>query len=76
MTMTYDLIIAGGTIVDGTGAPRYRGDIAISDGKIVAIGANDTLHPPAAWRARCVSPSPFGRNRSSMGGATWLFLVG
>jgi N-acyl-D-aspartate/D-glutamate deacylase len=30
--MTYDLVIRNGTIVDGTGAAAYRGDIAISGG--------------------------------------------
>ena len=34
----HDLIITGGTIVDGTGAPSYTGDIAIDDGKITAVG--------------------------------------
>lgn len=37
-TATYDLKIVGGTIVDGTGQPQYQGDIAIQDGKIVALG--------------------------------------
>ena len=36
--MDYDLIIKHGTIVDGTGAPRYEADLAIADGKIAAIG--------------------------------------
>jgi N-acyl-D-aspartate/D-glutamate deacylase len=36
--MTYDLLIKNGTIVDGTGAPQYQGDLAIADGKIVQIG--------------------------------------
>jgi N-acyl-D-amino-acid deacylase len=36
--MTYDLIIRNGTIVDGTGAPRRQGDIAISHGRIAEIG--------------------------------------
>ena len=35
----FDLKITGGTIVDGTGAPRYHGEVAIQDGRIVAIGA-------------------------------------
>ena len=34
----YDLKIKGGSIVDGTGAPRYSGDVAIKDGVIVAVG--------------------------------------
>ena len=36
--MTYDIIIRGGRIVDGTGAPALVGDVAISDGRIVEIG--------------------------------------
>lgn len=36
--MNYDLVIRGGTIIDGTGAPARRADVAISDDRIVAIG--------------------------------------
>jgi N-acyl-D-aspartate/D-glutamate deacylase len=36
--MSLDLVIRGGTIVDGSGAARYRGDIGIKDGWIVEIG--------------------------------------
>jgi len=36
--MDYDLKIVGGCIVDGTGRERFRGDIAIKDGRIAAIG--------------------------------------
>ena len=34
----YDVIIKGGTIVDGTRAPRYISDLAIKDGKVAKIG--------------------------------------
>ena len=36
--MSYDLLIKNGTVVDGTGAPQYRADIAVTDGKIAEIG--------------------------------------
>ncbi len=36
--MSYDLLIKNGTVVDGTGAPRYQADIAVANGKIAEIG--------------------------------------
>lgn len=35
-----DLIITNARIVDGTGAPAYRGDITVNDGVITAVGAS------------------------------------
>jgi N-acyl-D-aspartate/D-glutamate deacylase len=37
----YDLVIHGGRVVDGTGAPWYWGDLAVSGGRIAAIGRID-----------------------------------
>ena len=37
----YDLIIRNARIIDGTGAPWYRGDVGISGGKIAAVGVLD-----------------------------------
>ncbi len=34
----FDTVIRGGTIVDGSGAPRFTGDVGITDGKIAEVG--------------------------------------
>ena len=37
----YNLLIRGGTVIDGTKAPRFMADIGIADGRILAIGVLD-----------------------------------
>lgn len=44
----FDLIVRGGTVIDGSGHPRFRADIGIIDGHIAAIGA---LHDETAERS-------------------------
>ena len=34
----HDVVIRGGTIVDGTGAPAYTGDVAIDGNRIASVG--------------------------------------
>ena len=36
--MSYDLVVRGGTIVDGSGLPRYRADVGVTNGTIAAVG--------------------------------------
>ena len=67
-------LITGGTIVDGTGAPAYRGDVRVADGAIVEIGAD--LSPAGAGEAvvdagGCVVSPGFIESHTHFDGAMW-----
>ncbi len=68
----YDLIIRNGTIVDGTGAPRFNGDVAVKNGLIAAIG---TVRGDAAQEidatGRIVAPGWVDIHTHYDGQATW-----
>jgi N-acyl-D-amino-acid deacylase len=37
-TLMYDIVIRGGSIIDGTGQPAFSGDLAIVGGRVAEIG--------------------------------------
>ncbi|EHK64389.1 N-acyl-D-amino-acid deacylase family protein [Achromobacter arsenitoxydans] len=42
-TLQADFIVAGATLIDGSGGPARQGDLAVRDGRIAAVG--DFAHP-------------------------------
>jgi N-acyl-D-aspartate/D-glutamate deacylase len=38
---THDLVIRGGTVIDGSGSERFSADVAVSDGVITSVGSVD-----------------------------------
>ena len=52
------LRIVGGFVIDGTGAPRRRADVAIRDGRIISVGeiGGDSDVPTVDARGRVVTP--------------------
>jgi len=38
--VAHHFLLRGGAVIDGTGAPRYRADVRVQDGRIAEIGAD------------------------------------
>ncbi len=55
--MQYDIVIRGGTVVDGSGLPRYQADVGIAGGRITAIGKiNDAANEVVDAEGHIVAP--------------------
>ncbi|MDP2873600.1 MAG: D-aminoacylase [Bacillota bacterium] len=54
----YDLLIKGGKVVDGSGAPWFRADVAVAGDRIAAVGNLDGAKAVQVVEAggQCVSP--------------------
>ena len=55
---SYDVVIKDGLVFDGTGAPRVRADVAISDGRVAAIGRVDATDADQVIDARGMHVAP------------------
>ena len=68
----HDLVIRGGTIVDGTGRESFTGDVAIRDGKIVHVGDKAGAGRREIDAAGClVTPGWIDIHTHYDGQATW-----
>ena len=71
--MSHELVIRNGTIVDGTGADRFTGDVAVDDGVITQVGGE--RRPREAVRsmptARVVAPGWVDIHTHYDGQVTW-----
>ncbi|WBQ13238.1 amidohydrolase family protein [Hyphomonadaceae bacterium BL14] len=70
--MTYDLKITGGLIHDGSGSPPFTGDIAITGGRIVAMGdAPGAARETIDAKGCIVTPGFIDAHTHYDGQATW-----
>src|SRR5947209_4067447 len=51
-----ELVLRGGTVIDGTGAPRRRADVLVRDGLIAAVGENLRADESIDCGAQVVAP--------------------
>ena len=72
MERTFDLVIRGGTVVDGTGGATFDADVAVKDGRIAQVGrvAGSGLEEIDA-RGRIVTPGFVDVHTHYDGQATW-----
>lgn len=69
---THDLIIRGGTIIDGSGAPAFEGDVAVSGGVITGVGkVNGRGIEEIDARGQVVAPGFVDLHTHYDGQATW-----
>jgi N-acyl-D-aspartate/D-glutamate deacylase len=76
MPISYDLVIRNGTIVDGSGAPEFQGDVAVRGGKIAAVGVvSDQGREEIDATGLLVTPGFVDIHTHYDGQATWESLT-
>jgi N-acyl-D-amino-acid deacylase len=48
----FDVVVRGGKVLDGTGAPAWRADVGVTDGRIAALGLLDPARAGTVIDAR------------------------
>jgi N-acyl-D-aspartate/D-glutamate deacylase len=72
MAKEYDLVIRGGTVVDGNGGEPFEADVAVAQGKIAALGrVSGSGVEEIEARGRIVTPGFVDLHTHYDGQATW-----
>lgn len=72
MSPRFDLVIRNGKVIDGTGSTGFDGDVAISDGRIAAVGRFEGFGKEELdARGRIVTPGFVDVHTHYDGQATW-----
>lgn len=72
MPVSYDLVVRGGLVVDGGGGEPYPADIAVKDGRIVAVGSvNGTATEEIDATGKLVTPGFVDIHTHYDGQAIW-----
>ena len=72
----HDLVIKGGTIVDGSGSAPIEGDVAIDDGKLTAVGSvSEGGREEVDAKGKLVTPGFVDIHTHYDGQATWDELL-
>jgi N-acyl-D-aspartate/D-glutamate deacylase len=69
--MSYDVIIRGGTVMDGSGSPAGTADIAVQDGLITEVGRIDGAARRTRRHGLTVTPGFVAVHTHFDGQATW-----
>ena len=68
----HDILIQGGTVVDGTGSPAHQADVAVQGGRIAAVGHGlGSAHRVIDARGLLVTPGFVDIHTHYDGQATW-----
>ncbi|WP_262408092.1 N-acyl-D-amino-acid deacylase family protein [Sphingopyxis sp. OPL5] len=69
---TFDIVIRGGLVIDGSGSAPYEADVAVQDGKICAVGTIEgTGEEEIDARGRIVTPGFIDIHTHYDGQVTW-----
>ena len=74
--MTYDLLIKNARVVDGSGEPSFRADVAVHQGKIVGVGKyNAAARRTIDADGRVVAPGFIDHHTHFDPQALWILIA-